>query len=59
MPQYCENFNNINFGGVAPDGETKITQNGRPVNMFFGQSAFAQFTTISGLYQFLCKTVLA
>lgn len=47
MPQYCENFNNINFGGVAPDGETKITQNGRPVNMFFGQSAFAQFTTIS------------
>lgn len=46
-PQYCENFNTINFGGVAPDGETKITQNGRPVNMFFEQSAFAQYATIS------------
>lgn len=46
-PQYCENFNNINFGGKAPDGRTKLFKNGKPVSMFFGQSAFAQYATIS------------
>lgn len=46
-PQYCENFNNINFGGVGADGKTKLFKNGKPVSMFFGQSAFAQYATIS------------
>ncbi|MEE8886090.1 MAG: NAD(P)-dependent alcohol dehydrogenase [Eubacteriales bacterium] len=47
MPQYCLNFNKINFGGTGADGITKIHQNGKPVSMFFGQSAFAQYATIS------------
>lgn len=47
MPQYCFNFNAINFGGVSPDGTTKIYQNGKPVSMFFGQSALAEYSTIS------------
>lgn len=47
MPQYCLNFNRINFGGTGADGVTKIHQNGKPVSMFFGQSAFANYATIS------------
>lgn len=46
-PQYCEKFNAINFGGVSADGQTKLSQNGQPVAMFFGQSSFAQYATIS------------
>ncbi len=41
-PYYCENFNPINFGGVAAtDGTTRLHQDGRDVSMFFGQSSFA------------------
>lgn len=47
MPQYCVDFNNINFGGVSTDGKTKIHQNGKPVSMFFGQSALAEYSVIS------------
>lgn len=46
-PQYCEKFNKINFGGVGADGQSKLSQNGQPVAMFFGQSSFAQYATIS------------
>lgn len=46
-PQYCEKFNEINFGGVGADGQSKLSQNGQPVAMFFGQSSFAQYATIS------------
>ncbi|MCI1998705.1 MAG: NAD(P)-dependent alcohol dehydrogenase [Olsenella sp.] len=43
-PYYCENFNQINFGGVATDGTTRLHQNGRDVSMFFGQSSFATYS---------------
>lgn len=40
-PYYCLHFNDINFGGVAADGTTRLHQSGRDVSMFFGQSSFA------------------
>lgn len=46
-PYYCEHFNEINFGGVSGDGETKIFQNGKPVSMFFGQSSFATHSIVN------------
>lgn len=45
-PQYCEKFNEINFGSVGADCQSKLSQNGQPVAMFFGQSSFAQYATI-------------
>lgn len=47
MPQYCLNFNKINFGGTAVDGKTRIYQKGKPVSMFFGQSSFAQYAVLN------------
>jgi aryl-alcohol dehydrogenase len=46
-PYYCRNFNQINFGGVAPDMTTRLHQNGRPVSMFFGQSSFATYSVVN------------
>ena len=46
-PYYCENFNQINFGGVAPDGTTRLHQNGQDVSMFFGQSSFATYSVVN------------
>lgn len=46
-PYNCENYNEINFGGVASDGETRISQNGKPVSMFFGQSSFATHSVVN------------
>lgn len=47
LPAYCENFNRINFGGISPDGTTKLYQHGKPMSMFFGQSSFAQYATMN------------
>ncbi len=47
MPAYCENFNQINFGGIGADGVTKLFQQGKELSMFFGQSSFAQYSTIN------------
>ncbi|MCD8098584.1 MAG: NAD(P)-dependent alcohol dehydrogenase [Lachnospiraceae bacterium] len=47
MPAYCENFNRINFGGTGVDGATKLFQNGKGLSMFFGQSSFAQYSTVN------------
>lgn len=46
-PYNCENYNEINFGGVAGDGTTKLSQDGKPVSMFFGQSSFATHAVIN------------
>lgn len=46
-PYNCENYNEINFGGVAGDGTTRLSQNGKPVSMFFGQSSFATHAVIN------------
>lgn len=39
----CEEFNNINFGGTLKDGTSRISKNGKPISMFFGQSTFATY----------------
>ncbi len=46
-PAYCLKFNEINFGGIAPDGKTKLFKDGKPMSMFFGQSSFAEYATIT------------
>lgn len=46
-PYYCSHYNEINFGGVASDGTTRLSQNGKPVSMFFGQSSFATYSVIN------------
>ncbi|MCD8012178.1 MAG: NAD(P)-dependent alcohol dehydrogenase [Lachnospiraceae bacterium] len=47
QPAYCENFNQINFGGIGADGTTKLFQDGKELSMFFGQSSFAQYSTVN------------
>ncbi|QOX64129.1 NAD(P)-dependent alcohol dehydrogenase [Anoxybacterium hadale] len=44
----CENFNAINFGGVQPDGTTRLsTAEGKPLSTFFGQSSFATHVVVN------------
>jgi aryl-alcohol dehydrogenase len=43
----CENFNAINFGGVMSDGTTRLSQNGKKVSSFFGQSSFASHAVVN------------
>ncbi|MDO4269501.1 MAG: NAD(P)-dependent alcohol dehydrogenase [Eubacteriales bacterium] len=43
----CENFNAINFGGVMPDGTQRLSQNGKPLSSFFGQSSFATHAVVN------------
>lgn len=42
----CEHFNEINFGGILPEGTSRLSQNGKPLSMFFGQSAFAEYAVV-------------
>lgn len=43
-PNACENLNAINFGGVQPDGTTRLsTLDGKSLATFFGQSSFATY----------------
>ena len=53
-PYYCENFNQINFGGVATDGTTRLHQDGHDVSMFFGQSSFATYSVANAATS-VCK----
>ena len=44
----CENINAINFGGVQPDGTTRLsTLDGKPLSTFFGQSSFASHVVVN------------
>lgn len=42
----CNNFNAINFGGILREGTSRLSQNGQPLSMFFGQSAFAEYAVV-------------
>lgn len=44
---HCENYIPINFGGTATDGTTRLSQNGKELTMFFGQSSFATYAVVS------------
>lgn len=47
-PHACENLNAINFGGVQPDGTTRLsTVDGKPLSTFFGQSTFATYAVVN------------
>lgn len=45
-PHACKDFNAINFGGVMSDGTRRLSQNGREVSSFFGQSSFATYAVV-------------
>lgn len=42
----CRNFNKINFGGILPEGTSRLSMNGKPLSMFFGQSSFAEYAVV-------------
>lgn len=43
----CSHFNDINFGGVLPEGTSRLSQNGKELSMFFGQSSFAEYAVVA------------
>ncbi|MDO5100314.1 MAG: NAD(P)-dependent alcohol dehydrogenase [Eubacteriales bacterium] len=46
-PFMCKNLNHINFGGIQPDGTTRLhTKDGRDLSTFFGQSSFATYAVV-------------
>jgi aryl-alcohol dehydrogenase len=40
-PFLCRDFNRLNFSGRMRDGSTRLSRDGAPVSVFFGQSSFA------------------
>lgn len=47
-PSACVNLNKINFGGIQPDGTTRLSlPNGQKLSTFFGQSSFATYAVVS------------
>jgi aryl-alcohol dehydrogenase len=43
----CVNFNKINFGGVLPEGTSRLSRKGKPLSMFFGQSSFSEYAVVA------------
>jgi aryl-alcohol dehydrogenase len=43
-PADCANTGVLNFGGGLADGSTRLSQNGKPLANFFGQSSFATYS---------------
>lgn len=43
----CDNFEMLNFGGVMPDGTKRLSQNGKEIANFFGQSSFATHAVVN------------
>lgn len=47
-PYVCKNLNNINFGGIQPDGTSRLkTLDGQTLSTFFGQSSFATYAVVN------------
>ena len=47
-PYVCKNFNKINFGGIQPDGTSRLkTLDGQTLSTFFGQSSFATYAVVN------------
>jgi len=46
-PHACESLNEINFGGVMPDGTKRLSKDGQELSSFFGQSSFATHAVVS------------
>ena len=45
-PYYCYRSTELSFFGKFKDGHTPLSQNGAPVNSFFGQSSFATHAVV-------------
>lgn len=47
-PFVCKKLNAINFGGIQPDGTTRLhTLDGKKLSTFFGQSSFANYAVVN------------
>ena len=47
-PYVCKNFNKINFGGIQPDGTSRLsTLDGQTLSTLFGQSSFATYAVVN------------
>ncbi|MDO4976229.1 MAG: NAD(P)-dependent alcohol dehydrogenase [Eubacteriales bacterium] len=47
-PFVCKNFNKINFGGIQPDGTSRLkTLDGKTLSTMFGQSSFATHAVVN------------
>lgn len=47
-PFMCKSLNKINFGGIQPDGTTRLhTLDGKDLSTFFGQSSFARYAVVN------------
>ncbi|MCL2408125.1 MAG: NAD(P)-dependent alcohol dehydrogenase [Oscillospiraceae bacterium] len=47
MPTMCDSFVPINFGGVQPDGTSRLSRGGESVSTLFGQSTFATYAVVN------------
>ncbi len=45
-PYACRDFNTINFGGIMPDGTTRLHKDGKEIATFFGQGTFATHAVV-------------
>jgi len=45
-PFLCQDFNQLNFSGRMRDGSTRLSLDGAPVGVFFGQSSFATHAVV-------------
>ena len=45
-PYYCYRSTELSFYGKFKDGYTPLSQHGKPINSFFGQSAFASYAIV-------------
>lgn len=45
-PYACKDFNTINFGGIMPDGTTRLHKDGNDIATFFGQGTFATHAVV-------------
>ena len=46
-PHACHSFNEINFGGILPDGTKRLSKDGQEISSFFGQSSFATHAVVN------------
>ena len=42
-PSCCEHLDDIAFGGILPEGTSRLSKNGKTLSAFFGQSSFAEY----------------
>jgi aryl-alcohol dehydrogenase len=46
-PTLCDDFVKLNFGGIQPDGTSRLSRNGKKLTTLFGQAAFAEYVVVN------------